>query len=275
MPRPNETAIKLAPKVSPPKAKPEAFLLEYQRDPTIQRRLFTFWYNPQTLRFSRGAKYSSTETFAAKVQDQQYGYTEGWSLEIPDCYIDTYCMERSARIFKQGIDSLLEARLEKGEFAPPVVSFVFGGQIFAPAVVTKASWDESAWVGGDPARVKFSLSLLQIPVDRDEKSQELQLKQDDPKLAANEKDGKPRKPLTPRQNQEGSDKGKDWLKANTAKLDPQTQKLVRSGQFKMTTNPNSGDVSLIDSKGKTVAIVGRWNGTAFDSTKGNLAKIAK
>lgn len=273
MPRPNETALKLAPVVSPPKSKPEAYLLEYQRDPTIQRRLFSFFYNPQTLRYTRNAKYSATETFAAKKQDQQYGYTEGWSLEVPDCYLDTYCLGRTVRPFKEAIDTLLEARLDKGEFAPPVLSFVFGGQIFAPCVLTKVSWDESAWIGGDPARVRISMSFLEVPIDRDEKAKELQLKSDDPKLKAKEAEGKPRKPLTPRQNQEGGEKGKEWLKANVSQLDPNTQKIVRSGKYTVTTNPNTGDVKLFDSKGQAIGTVGRWNGQTFSTA--NVGALIK
>lgn len=269
MPRPNEAALKSAPEVTPPKAKPEAFLLEYNRDPTIQRRLWTFFYNPQTLDWSRSAKYSAVETFAAKVQDQQYGYTDGKALEVPDIYLDTYCLGRTVRPLLEGINTLLEARLDKGEFAPPVLSFVFGGQIFAPCVLVKATWKETAWIGGDPARVRMSLSFLEIPLDRDDKAKELQLKSDDPKLAAKTAEGKPRQPLTDRQKKDASDQAKKWLKENNAKLDAQTQKTVRSNSYSLLTNGQSGDVKMFDAKKQAIGTVGRWDGTKFTTANVN------
>lgn len=271
MPRPNSIALKSAPVVTAPKGKAEAFILEYGEEKT-EKRLWTFFYNPQSLRYSRAAKYSSTETFAARVQDQQYGYTEGKTLEISDIILDSYCMGRTVRPLIEGINKLLEARLERGEFAPPVLSFIFGTQRFAPCALTKVSWDETAWIGGDPARVKMSLSFIEMPIpeSRGKKSKDLQLKDDADNKAGT---GKPSKPLTDRQQVEAKQKAREWLNKNQSKLDPQTQKAIRSNQYDVTADPKTGDVKLLSSKKQAIGTVGRWDGKIFKTENvGTLIK---
>lgn len=263
----NQDAISKLP--SAPKGWVEAYLIEYSTDLSVEERLWTFFYNPQMLRFSGDAKYNETGTFAAREQNQQFGYSSGLTLEVPRLYLDSYCLGKSLRPLLEGLDELRKADVKKSKFNPPILSFIWGSRRFSPCVLTRISWDESAWLSGEPARVQMSLTFLQVP-----KPGALGAKMTTTTFDADKKalEGKPRQELTDRQRQDASTKAREWLAANQQTLDSTTQNLVRSNRYKLLTDAKTGDVTMLDLKGQKVGTVGRWDGKTFTDQVSTLPK---
>lgn len=237
----------------------EAQLLDYNKGD----RLWTFFYNPQALKFSRSAKYSESETFAAKRQEIQYSNTTGATLEIGEIYMDSYCLGKSLRPLIEGINYLLEAKLEKNEFAPPLLSFVFGSRRFAPCVLARLDWQETAWLGGEPARVTMSMTLMEAPRPISRTTSSTALPEVERFETPHERDKGPRLSLTERQQADAKKQAEANLKANLSKLSTETQNLIRSKAYSLTVDPNTGDVDLLNAKKTKVGRVGRWDGKVF------------
>jgi hypothetical protein len=249
------------------KSNVEAYLIEYSIDPSAANRLWTFFLNPSVLSFSGETKYTSSETFAARVQDQQFGGSSGQVLEIPNLYLDSYCLNKSLRPLLEGIEELRRADLKNSKFSPPILSLIWGSRRFAPCVLTRVKWDEAAWLGGEPARVQMNLSFVQVPPPGERGIAAIPPEPDIPT------DGSPAQDLTERQRQDGSAKAKEWLNANVSELDTNTQSLVRSNRYRLSTDAKTGDVTMFDVDGKTLGVVGRWDGTTL--TTENISTFVK
>ncbi len=255
----NASAIANLPAAS--KSQVEAVLMEYSVDPTTEKKLWTFFYNPSVLRFSGDAKYSESGTFAAREQDMQYGNSTGLTLEIPNLYLDSYCLGKSLKPILDGLDELRKADIKQSKFSPPILSFVFGSRRFAPCVLTRVGWDEVAWLGGQPARAQMNMTLMEIPAPgklglaaiAPEQQTLNQLPTD----------------LTERQRGEGSAKAKEWLNANIQAVSPEVQSLVRSNTYKLATDAKTGDVTMQKADGTAIGVVGRWDGKVFTTEKIN------
>jgi hypothetical protein len=250
MARFNQSAIANLPAAS--KSQAEAVLMEYSIDPTTEKKLWTFLYNPSVLRFSGDAKYSESGTFAAREQDMQYGNSTGLTLEIPNLYLDSYCLGKSLKPLLEGIDELRKADIKQSRFSPPILSFVFGSRRFSPCVLTRVGWDEVNWLGGEPARAQMNLTLQQIP-----EPGKLGLGAIAPELQS--LDQLPAD-LTERQREEGSAAAKEHLNANIQTLSPEVQGLVRSNAYKLGTDAATGDVTMVRADGTAIGVVGRWDG---------------
>lgn len=241
----------------------EAYLLEYSTDPNAGKRVWSFLYNPSLLRFSGEAVYSSIGAFASRESDQQFNYSTGLTLEVPNIYLDSYCMKRSLRPLVEGIDELRKASIKQSRFSPPVLSFVFGSKRFAPCVLTKVSWDEAAWLGGEPARAQMNLTFLQIPAPG-----KLGLNAIAPELKTNALET----PLTERQQDEAKTKAEEWLKANLNNVDPQLKTRIEEKDYDLTVDPNTGEVKLKTGDENLNGIVGRWTGKEFQTDTFNTLK---
>lgn len=245
------------------KSRVEAYLLEYGTDGGQGKRLWSFLYNPQTLRFSGDTVYQSIGAFASRESDQQFAYTNGLVLEVPDIVFESYCLGKSVRPLLEGIDELRKADIKKSRFNPPILSFLFGSRRFAPCVLTKVSWDESAWLGGEPARVRMNLTFQQIPTPG-----KLGLNAIAPELKTNALET----PLTERQQDEAKKKAKEWLKANLNNIDPQLKTRIEEKDYELTVDANTGEVKLKTGDENLNGIVGRWTGKEFQTDTFNTLK---
>jgi hypothetical protein len=259
---PNPNASALAKATTAAVGHVEAYLLEYGVEEEADR-LWTFWLNPSTLRFSGDTKYSPANQFAAREEDFQFGYSTGLTLSIPDLLFEGYWIRKSIRPILEAIDELRKANIKQNKFAPPILSFVWGGRKFSPCVLTSVQWDETAWLTGEPARATMSLSFQQIP-----EPGKLGLGNIAPELeTANDSlpGNKLRNPLTNRQKDDGIAKAAAYLTDNVQRYDDATQAVIKSADLKtlLSVTDSTGLVTLKDSKGKDLGVAGQWNGTEF------------
>jgi hypothetical protein len=266
--RTNQAAVATLPQVKQQWV--TAHLVEYKLDKKAEKNpVWSFQFNPQSLRYGAAAKYTESGTMSVREPDLQFGSTEAETLEIPEIYLDTYAQGRSLQPLLDGIRELLKADLKNGQFAPKVLSFVWGHKRFGPCVLNSAPWEETAWVAGAPARVKLSLKLTRVPPPDQLGQQPIA---PEPDAKQREADGSPRKDLTDRQRKDASDAAKAWLKANQSTQSPKVSTAVKSNAYKLSTDKATGDVTMLDGKGGTIGIVGRWNGKEFATDKATLPK---
>ena len=256
--RPNPAALTQAKPAS--KGLVQAWLMEYKLTADGDR-LWEFWYPPQTLKFSGQANYTEQATLSAREHDWQFGSSSGLRLEIPNLVLDSYCLGRTVQPLMDGLDELRKAKPTEGIFAPPVLLFAFGGRTFGPCVLTNIQWDEVAWLSGEAARLQLSLTLQQIPKPPNAGTPTEPAA--DTSAAEKERDGKPRKPLTLRQRQDGSTKAIEWLRANPSALPAQLKAVVTANTFRVSTDTDSGDVRIFAADGTELGTVGRWDGRNF------------
>jgi hypothetical protein len=256
--RPNPAAITKTKAAT--KGRVQAWLMEYKLTGGGDR-LWELWYPPQTLKFSGSANYTEQATLSAREHDWQYGSSTGLKLEIPNLVLDGYCLGRSVQPLVDGLEELRKAKPKEGIFAPPVLLFAFGGRRFGPCVLTDIQWEEVAWLSGEAARLQLSITLQEVPKPPNAGTPTEPAA--DTSAAQKEKDGKPRKPLTIRQRQDGSAKALAWLKANPVALPAQLKAVVSASTFRLSTDTDSGDVKISGADGTALGTVGRWDGRTF------------
>ncbi len=252
----------------------EAVLLEYDIEGKKEKPLWLFLVNPATLDYQDSAEYSEVSPLASRVKVKQYNASSGAELTISDLLFSTYCLGKSLKPLTEGIQALLKAKTEENKFAPPVLMFRWGTKRFGPCVLTDVKWTESAWLGGEAARLKMSLTLEEIPKPLTkaeiEAKQKLKDKADEQKR---EKDGKPPIKLTDRQRQEASTKAKEYLKANTKVWAPDIQSAIEKGNYKLSTDADTGDVTMVDVTGKKLGVVLKSLGDKQQSATDKITTI--
>lgn len=257
--------------------------------------VFTFLVNPQALEFRRRAVYSDAVTAATSIPAQQYYHTTGRELQISNLLMETWFLRRSLRPILERLQWLLVPDIPNESLAPKVLSFVWGSQTFGPCVLTDINWKEKSWLNGEPATIELSMSLLEIPppdgdmvsrwVGEKKKITGLGEGQNQTETGGGEstsktsssKDskGKPKKQpvLTDRQTQDASKKAEDWLNSNRTKLDPQVQQRLKSNNYQLQVDPNTGRVTMLNGVGgEKIGTVGNWDGQQFDTTKNTIKK---
>jgi hypothetical protein len=244
----------------------EAWLMRYSPELDEEQAAWGFLLAPSALRFSRAAEYGEQSSFAAKVRDRQYSQTSGATLAIPNLALMTWYYKKSLMPLIEGINQLLEARVEEGQFSPPLLSFVMGRRRFAPCVLSEVSWDESAWLGGEPASVLMNLTLIEIPfpgLKRDaitpETGDEIEMDST-----------APRNELTDRQRKEASDAAKKHLQENQQTFIKVVADKIRSNSYFLETNRETGEVSMLDANKDFIGIVGTYNGQDFNPSSSTI-----
>ena len=233
--------------------------------------VWKFLINPATLRYSRSAQYSDTQTFAARVQDLQYFLTNGETLDISNVLMDSWHDGKSLQPLIDGLNKLMEAKVEDGKFSPPVLSFIFGSKRFAPCVLTQVSRDEAGWLGGDPAIAQISMTLKQLPEDRGTGIAQAttlagsNANTDSPIEPTENSEGKPRMPLTDAQAATASQYAKEYLTQQLSKFSPEVQQVIRSNSYLLLTDRETGDVQMLKKDGTAIGNVLRWNGETSDA----------
>lgn len=252
----NPTAYSKLPSASSSGGNVEAVLLEYDIEGKKEKPLWLFLVNPATLDYQDSAEYNEVSPLASKVKVRQYSGSSGARLTISDLLLSTYCLGKSLKPLTEGIQALLKAKPEENKFSPPVLLFRWGTKRFGPCVLTDVKWTESAWLGGEAARIKMSLTLEEVPkpptkadIEAKKKAKE---KADQDKRSSS---GKPAQKLTERQRKEASDKAKEFLKANSQNWSADIQSAVEKGNYKLATDADTGDVTMFDVKGKKLGVV--------------------
>lgn len=231
-------------------------LLEYDINGKEEKPLWRFLVNPASLDYQESAEYNEVAPLASKVKVKQYSGASGAKLTISDLLFSTYCYGKSLKPLTEGITALLKARTEENKFAPPVLMFRWGSKRFGPCVLSDAKWTESAWLGGEAARIKMSLSLEEVPKPPSkaeiEAKKKLKEKADQQKRSDG---GKPPIKLTDRQLKEASTKAATYLKANTKTWAPDIQSAIDKGNYKLSTDADTGNVTMFDAKGTKLGVV--------------------
>ncbi len=257
----NSSAWKQLPSATSSGQRIEAVLLEYDIAGNTPKPLWYFLMNPQSLHYSKQAEYDKIATLAAKIPDLQFKNTDSPSLEISDIVLDTFCFGKTVQPLINGIQSLLEANIDKNQYNPPILAFRWGKTDFSPCVLTKCDWNESGWINGEVARAKLSISLLKIPrqTTRGQIAQKKQVQQQQ-QATANEKNGQLRMPLTERQKEEASAAAKKYLEKNISQWSAETQAIIKTKSYKLLTDKNTGVVALSDAKNKSFGTILVWDG---------------
>lgn len=238
-----------------------AWLLLYAPELDEKQTAWGFLVNPSILSFSRTAEYGEQSSFAAKIRDRQYSQTSGRTLSIQNIPLEVWYYKKSLAPLINGINALMEASTKNGQFSPPILSFVMGSRRFAPCVLTQLSWDETAWLGGDPASVNLSMTLEEIPNPG--------LKKD---AATPEHSPEQRNPLTLRQREEASNAAKQYLKENQTDFSDAIASIIEANAYFLETDENSGEVSMLDRDKNLIGIVGVYDGQKFDPEKNYILK---
>lgn len=124
---------------------------------------WNFLINPSGLNYSRKANYTPSGTLNSSAAVLQYYNTDGAILSIDNVLMDSWHDGKSLRPLLEGLERLLEAQVNQGKFAPPVLSFVWGSKRFGPCVLLDVSWDEAAWLSGEPALATVNMKLQALP----------------------------------------------------------------------------------------------------------------
>lgn len=265
----NQKVFRDLPNAEPQLKGGEAWLMRFSPDLDEEQAAWGFLLSPSALRFSRSAEYGEQSSFAAKVRDRQYSQTSGAILTIPNLAFTTWYYKKSLMPLIDGINRLLEARVEDSQFSPPILSFVMGKRRFAPCVLSEVSWDESAWLGGEPASVSMNLALIEVPfpgLKRDAITPEGE--EESPTDSTT-----PRNELTDRQRKEASDAAKKHLQDNQQTFAKVVADKIQSNSYFLETHRETGEVSMLDANKDFIGIVGTSNGQDFNPSTSTIPPL--
>ncbi|BAZ39403.1 hypothetical protein NIES4101_53560 [Calothrix sp. NIES-4101] len=242
----------------------EAVLLEYDISGNAPKPLWVFLVNPSSLRFSKSAKYTDIYPLAAKQSEVQYQASEGQTLSISNLKMTTWYYGKSLRPLLEGLQKLIEADIKNKKYAPPILKFQMGSREFAPCVLSKIEWEETAWLGGEPATITLGIELKEVAktITRGqiEKAKE---KKGEEKKSDRERAEKPRVKLTQRQRAAASELAKKYLESNVAIWDSSVQAAVKSKKYKLSTSEDTGEVTATGVNGAKLGVVAKSTGTEF------------
>lgn len=234
-----------------------AVLTEYNADPTKEIKVWEFLLNPQSLSYSGASNYAASGTFAAREQEQQFINSENQTLNIPDIILDTYHEGKSCEALLEGLEELRKAKISESKFSPSILSFVWGKKRFSPCGLTNVERVENGWLSGETAKAKLRISLLKFPTPG-----KLGLQNIAPELITMQ--------LTERQLADASNAVNAYLKAALGSLSTTVQNLVRSGQYKVTTDRETAIVTITDTQGKALGVAGTYSKGIIDPSTSTL-----
>jgi hypothetical protein len=245
----------------------EAVLLVWNANASIEQPAWLFLINPRSLQYKNQARYSPVGTLASSADYQAYNNTGGRTLTIPDLAFSTWLQGKSLRPLIQGLEALLQAKgslspdNKSFTLAPPILRFRFGSEDFSPCILMDVSYEITAWLGGEPARAKVSLTLKEIPKPLTPAQQEARRKERVAAIdAVNRANNVLAKPLTARQQDEAKKKAEEYLKANIDVWGADVQAALNSKKYSLSVDPNTGYVSLKDAQGNNLGTVARYDG---------------
>ncbi|MBD2060514.1 hypothetical protein H6F88_31730 [Oculatella sp. FACHB-28] len=220
---------------------------------------FVFLYNPEAIRSRRQALYDVAPTTATSAPRRDYKYTTAITKTFSNLLLETSGEGRSVRPIIEEIQTLMVADVVNNSYEPPLVYFNWGTEMFGPAQLDDLDWEETAWLGGEPASVRLSITLTQVPLPDNQPSQSQPPTADELNTVS----------LTDRQRQDARAAAGTWLNSNINTLRPRVRERVRSRSFRYLTNAN-GEVRITDSEGNDLGLVGTYNGTTLDTSRNNV-----
>jgi len=206
----------------------------------------SFLFNPESKRYSLGAEYAQAGAVGTAIKDLNYVGSSGRSLELSDLLLDSHVAGKSLGKLLEGLQALTKPQGQG--LAPPVVSFVWGSDIFGPAVITSLDWTESGWLSGEPALARLSMTLEEVPVDETTAAAPIA-----PTGAVS---------LTDRQKEEATAQASGWLADNAARLKPLVRNAIASSTVAFAP-ADDGGIGLLDGKGALLGSAGFWDGFTF------------
>lgn len=241
----------------------EAVLLKYEPEGQAEAIAWGFLINPSSLEFENAANYGEVSPHATTVTSSQYSHTTGQVFTTPGMMFDTWCCRKSLRSLLDGLKKLLEADPENDQYAPPLLRFSWGSFNLGPLLLMKYSYKITAVLDGEPAAVRdLTLTFKEQPRPLTQAEQEAAAQA---RLAAQaadrELDGKPRLPLTDRQQAEAKQRAELFLQRNIALFSADVQAVIRAGGYKLEANPDTGQVTLLNPGGTKLGIVSQFDGT--------------
>lgn len=233
--------------------------------PKTKEWFWKFQINPSTLRHSIGAQYADTQTQGAVTPDSQFFTTEAEKMEVQNAIFDTWQKGKSLRTVLEGLRAMIQPSPTDGMFHPPILSFIWGSMTFGPCVLTSTSWDEVAWLGGEPATVQVSLSLKRVPENFEELASNNPLPipaNTDSNITANSGDEtSPPMPLTESQRRQASEFARAYLSMNKASYSIEVQQALRANAYLLLTDAGTGEVKMLRPNGSPFGTIFRWNGS--------------
>lgn len=241
----------------------EAVLLEFDLNGSEEKPAWKFLVNPRSLRWRDAAEYTAILPHASRAAHRHYGGSAGATLVIPDLSLNTYYWGKSVTPLIEGARELLKAKPAENLFSPPLLVFRLGALRFGPCLLESVEWDESAWLGGERARVNMSLTLVEVikPLTEAEK-EERERQRQEAEADRREAQGLPRVPLLENQRQAASTAAREYLEAHKSEWSDEVQALIQAGRYSLQTDPNTGDVAMLDGS-RTVGIILRSTGREF------------
>ncbi len=235
---------------------------------------WNFLINPSGLNYSRKANYTPSGTLNSVAPVMQYYNTDGAILSIDNVLMDSWHDGKSLRPLLEGLERLLEAQVNQGKFAPPVLSFVWGSKRFGPCVLLDVSWDEAGWLSGEPALATVNMKLQQLPPEIERSENPLnkpELLNTDDGMAPDEsaEGAEPRMALTERQANDVRLMTAKFLIENQSLWKPEIQReieiLGEFGLYRQISVGEDGVATFISTESGPLAIL-RSNGDFSDAS---------
>lgn len=237
---------------------------------------WNFLINPSQLNYSRKANYTPSGTLNSNAPVMQFFSTDALVLKIDDVLLESWHDGRSLQPLLDGLNKLLEAKIDQGKFAPPVLSFVWGSKRFGPCVLLDISYNETAWLSGDPASVILNLTLQQLPPEIERENNplfapDLLVQNTDDGMQPDEsaEGAEPRMPLTERQANDVRLMTAKYLMQNSELWKPEVQReieiLGELGLYRQISVSEDGVATFISTESGPLAIL-RSNGDFSDAS---------
>lgn len=230
--------------------------------------LFKFLFNPESIDWSIGSEWVENPTAYTSVPTKQWYRGKGAVWNLNELLLEAYYASKSiAPLLTQLADLRNPITSKDGYTSPPVLYFVWGTRKLGPAVLTNLQVKEDGWASGIPTSAKVSITLEEIPPTDLRPNGRGKAPSESTKgspVAASSSSKTPtlKSDLTERELADAETKVRAALAANP----PKSQiALIKTKNFKLELNKQTGVVKISDAKGTSLGIVGIYDGTAFYS----------
>lgn len=260
----NKSAWKLLPSVPQNQldGEIEAVLLDYNTLGAKESVVYVFLINPCQVDFGPyTAEYTEVPTLANKTSHQMFNHSNEGSLAINDMQLSAYCFGKSLRPIIEGAIALTKADTENNIYAPKILSFRMGTERFEPCVISQVKYNRDTSLGGEPAKITMSMTLLKVPKPMTKFQQEsLDQKKRNDAVTNNIEKGRPPLPLSLREENDLMIAAKEYLVKMMPRLDPSSIVApFKNNNYEIKIDKNSGVASFY-SKGVNLGIIVQSNG---------------
>lgn len=225
----------------------EAVLLYYSPSKGKEQIAYVFGVNPSEIDVDYTAEYSQVPTLASYVPHQVFNYSSGAKINLNNITLNSYIQGKSLRPLIEGAIALTKADLVNNKYAPPILTYRMGTEVFEPCVITSVKYTREASLGGEPARIKMSLVLQEVPKPITKAQKELQSKKQSKDIEnRNIYLNNPPLPLSKQQQVSAIKSAKDYLAKSASTFD--ISNIINSKNYQLVVDANTGIVRLFDRK---------------------------